>query len=55
MTNPKADFEVLLESLTAKYVAEGMSERSARMKAIMSDEAQAEVFSKGLIKEDYER
>jgi hypothetical protein len=44
----KSDFEVLLDTLHAKYMLEGMSDIEARMKAVMSDEAQAKIFPNGI-------
>ena len=40
----KSEFEKLLDKITAKYEAEGMSNFDARMKAVMSPEAQDKVF-----------
>ena len=39
-----SEYEKILESLQKKYMAEGMSEFDARMKAVMSDESQKMVF-----------
>ena len=39
-----SEYEELLEALQKKYMAEGMSEFDARMKAVMSDESQKMVF-----------
>jgi|TARA_R110002110_G_scaffold411558_1_gene636026 hypothetical protein len=44
----KSDFELLLDTLHAKYMLEGMSDIEARMKAVMSDEAQAMIFPNGI-------
>jgi hypothetical protein len=41
-----SEHEKLLEALEKKYIAEGMSEFDARMKAVMSDESQKMVFPK---------
>jgi hypothetical protein len=41
-----SEHEKLLEALEKKYIAEGMSELDARMKAVMSDESQKMVFPK---------
>ena len=40
-----SEYEKLLEALQKKYMAEGMSEFDARMKAVMSDESQKMVFN----------
>ena len=53
-----SEYEELIEALIKKYMAEGMSEFNARMKAVMSDEALAMVYgpkgdySKGEQEED---
>ena len=53
-----SEYEKLLEALEKKYIAEGMSEFDARLKAVMSDEALAMVYgpkgdySKGEQEED---
>lgn len=49
----ESDFEKLLETLKEKYIAEGMSEFDAEMKAVMSDEAQAKIYP-GLHNEEKE-
>jgi hypothetical protein len=40
----KSKFEELLDKITAKYEAQGMSNFDARMLAVMSPEAQDQVF-----------
>ena len=40
----KSEFEKLLDKITARYEAQGMSNFDARMKAVMSPEAQDKVF-----------
>ena len=40
----KSEFEKLLDKITARYEAEGMSNFDARMKAVMSPEVQDKVF-----------
>ena len=40
----KSEFEKLLDKITARYEAEGMSNFDARMKAVMSPEANDQVF-----------
>ena len=42
-----SEYEELIEALIKKYMAEGMSEFNARMKAVMSDEALAMVYPNG--------
>lgn len=49
----ESDFDKLLDALKEKYMAEGMSEFDARMKAVMSDEAQAKIYP-GLHNEEKE-
>ena len=39
-----SEFEKFIDTLKEKYMAEGMSEFDARMKAVMSDEAQAKIY-----------
>ena len=48
-----SEYEELIEALIKKYMAEGMSEFDARMKAVMSDEAQAKIYP-GLHNEEKE-
>ena len=48
-----SEFDKLLKALEEKYMAEGMSELDARMKAVMSDEAQAKIYP-GLHNEEKE-
>jgi len=45
MEDLMSEYEELLEALQKKYMAEGMSEFDARMKAVMSDESQKMVFN----------
>jgi len=40
----KSKFEIMLDEITAKYEAQGMSNFDARMKAVMSPEANDQVF-----------
>jgi len=49
----ESEFDKLLKALEEKYMAEGMSELDARMKAVMSDEAQAKIYP-GLHNEEKE-
>ena len=43
----KSDHEKLLDGLVEQYMAEGMTEFDARMRAIMSDESLSKVFPRG--------
>ena len=47
-----SEFDKLLEALKKKYIAKGMSEFDAVIKAVLSDEALAMVYPNGYDKED---